>query len=929
MVCVTVKRRISLMLIMLLFVSLIANAFENQTAFGAEPSNQEMLTNGGFEDIQNGFPVGWQPTVPAQASHISSVTSTVYEGTKSLKLDDDGVGGNREVGVKTASIPIRYGYAYSIKMNANVQQGKIHLLARYYNASGAYMQDHMERSAASGWQDLSITVTPPESYSDHMVVFIYERDSESPTMVYIDAVSMVEKSLNMLDNGGFENLQNGFPVGWLPTVPAQASHITPDTSIVYEGTQSLKLHDDGVGGNREVGVKTVNIPIQPGKIYGIKLQANILQGKIYLQVRYYDANGNYQLAYTEGSATNGWQNLSLNVTPPQAYSDHMVIFIYEREAEFPTLAYIDAVSLLLKDKEDWPTGLVPRTYMHFRPADQLVTTQNAPDFSWPFIQDADNYELQIATDNSFGQIVYSKNDIKNNFYNLPTPLTPGSTYYWRVRFHKKLGWSVWSDGRQFRLEANAVTFTVPDVETILNQVPLTHPRILTNTSNLTAFRALKEGVGKPVYDKAVVNANLSAPLPSEPVLGFPRNYDQTKDEFVAAQRVVRNATLQETNIMTSAAFVYLITGNNAYGNFAKTRLLNIMKWDPEGSTNYFQVDQAFREIALSGAVTYDWIYPLLTETEKTQVLSMISTRTQTMVDDILGISSLMKNPWNSHGWTATGYVSTISTALLNDSTAINGVPMSVKAKDWFRLATPVRINVYPPVGGDEGGWASGTGYWQYSHVADKLVADVLLSATGVDLYKKAFTRNEPSFGLYFLPNGQNHGVFGDDTKYGITASTVTNSLRQAQIYQNPVMQWYANSADTGRDLTDLYYLYSYPYGDKDLPERPPVELPTAKWLKDVDWVAMHSSLYDPERISLYFKSSSYGSYNHNHADQNSFVIDAYGEALAIDAGQYDYYNSEHDRRYQRTTLAHNAITYDGNKGQKIWDMNAWMHDHIH
>lgn len=93
MVCVVVKRRISLMLVMLLFVSLITSAFVNQTAFGAEPSNQEMLTNGGFEDIQNGFPVGWQPTVPAQASHITSVTSTVYEGTKSLKLDDDGVGG--------------------------------------------------------------------------------------------------------------------------------------------------------------------------------------------------------------------------------------------------------------------------------------------------------------------------------------------------------------------------------------------------------------------------------------------------------------------------------------------------------------------------------------------------------------------------------------------------------------------------------------------------------------------------------------------------------------------------------------------------------------------------------------------------------------------------------------------------------------------
>jgi hypothetical protein len=148
---------------------------------------------------------------------------------------------------------------------------------------------------------------------------------------------------------------------------------------------------------------------------------------------------------------------------------------------------------------------------------------------------------------------------------------------------------------------------------------------------------------------------------------------------------------------------------------------------------------------------------------------------------------------------------------------------------------------------------------------------------------------------------------------------VTHTQRQAQIYQNPVMQWYADSADVGRDLS---YLFGFSYGDPSVEGRPPVELPTAKWQKDTDWVAMHSSLYDPERVSLYFKSSNFGSYGHSHADQNSFVIDAYGEQLAIDAGQYDSYLSDHDKDFTRTTLAHNAITYDGKKGQKILDMSA-------
>jgi hypothetical protein len=69
------------------------------------------------------------------------------------------------------------------------------------------------------------------------------------------------------------------------------------------------------------------------------------------------------------------------------------------------------------------------------------------------------------------------------------------------------------------------------------------------------------------------------------------------------------------------------------------------------------------------------------------------------------------------------------------------------------------------------------------------------------------------------------------------------------------------------------------------------------------------------RTSVYFKSSPYGSYNHSHADQNSFVVHARGRALAIDSGYYDYYDSPHWRDWYKQTRAHNAITFDGGQGQ--------------
>ncbi|CAI6053677.1 carbohydrate binding domain-containing protein [Cohnella sp. JJ-181] len=1240
----SVNKRVSILLILFMLGGSFANLFSSSSASAAAPAEwprgPELIANGGFESVgSDQFPATWIPTVAAEKANVTSDTTTVAAGSRSLKLNDDGVGGSREVGVKTPNIPARFGETYKVTMKANVTQGSVNLLVRYFNASNGFQQKLATASAGGGWKDLAVTVAPPADYSHHIVVYVYEGSGVAPTTAFVDAVTMTSdellanpgfeaasgglpvswsvygapasgatsvtspayeggRSVKVADssaqdalgiqsaavahspgalyraaiwanvqsgsaaltlqyfdaagtpvgsaetasaaaagwqqltvtaappasasslrllassgaeaqsvvtfdsaelritgyddtdpqpqvesiaNGGFEDAgQNGLPAVWIPTVPAQAVNLSLDTATVFEGTKSLKITDDGTATGREVGVKTPNLPIRFGETYTVKLKAKVEQGKLTVLFRGYNESNQFQQKAAEIGKTSGWQNLSVQFAPSEAYSHHAVVYIYDNTATAPTTAYVDAVTMrsdellanasfeqsagavpdrwnvveptagsvvsvtdtvyhgakavkvtdtsaqlplgirsgfiphageltykasvrasvsagaarltlqyydgdggLLGSHEagaaaaagwqkltaegatpagtafvrvllsssaadqstivfdsaelrssagpeveepqgslSWPTNLVAGTYMHFKPADQAVTSQNAPDFAWPYIVGADKYELQIAaaSDGAFSAPVYAKNDLKQNLHNLPAPLEPGNSYNWRVRFHIAAGWSEWSAAREFRLTPDAVPFLVPELDDLFDNVSATHPRILTNADDLDEFRAYKDGLGKPIFEEAKRNVNFNAPLPAEPEFDYPSDYYNLQDEaFVADIVRVTHYTRAETDMMMSAAFVYLVSGDEAYGNFAKERLLNVMTWDPLGSTNYRQVDQAFREIAYKGAIAYDWIYPLIEASDKPNILPMIVRRTQTLVDSILGSNSLYKNPWNSHGWTASGYVGTIAIALLHDDAVVNGVPLYVTAKDWFEKSVPARINIYPPVAGDDGGWASGTGYWQYSHLADKLFADVLLAASKLSLYDKAFTRNEQTFGLYFMPNGQPNGVFGDDTLNVYPALNATNAQRTAQMYQNPVVQWYANAFSFNRDLD---YLFGFTYGDPDLDSRPPVDLPTAKWQKDTDWVAMHSSLYDPERVSLYFKSSSYGSYNHNHADQNSFVINAYGEQLAIDAGQYDSYLSDHDGGFTRTTLAHNAITYDGGKGQKILDMTA-------
>jgi hypothetical protein len=80
---------------------------------------------------------------------------------------------------------------------------------------------------------------------------------------------------------------------------------------------------------------------------------------------------------------------------------------------------------------------------------------------------------------------------------------------------------------------------------------------------------------------------------------------------------------------------------------------------------------------------------------------------------------------------------------------------------------------------------------------------------------------------------------------------------------------------------------------------------------------MHSSLADKDRVSVYFKSSPYphGAFSHQLADQNSFVVNAGGQRLAIESGYYDGYKTKHWWNWLHQTRAANAITYDGGKGQ--------------
>ncbi|WP_261306495.1 DUF4962 domain-containing protein [Paenibacillus andongensis] len=542
----------------------------------------------------------------------------------------------------------------------------------------------------------------------------------------------------------------------------------------------------------------------------------------------------------------------------------------------------------------WPSSVLTGFNMPFGPEDSLVTTQNPPDFKWPVVSGADKYDLQVSRSATVSSVVYENAELTVNYYNFPHVFDSG-TWYWRVRYHTVAdGWSEWSVTRKFRIEEQNVPFVVPSVDQLMGQVGNQHPRIWTKADKLAEFRSLALTSGKEFYDEkyAWVMANINKNPPPAP----------TSVDRAYSDKVV--------NEMMDMAFVYLISGNTEVGNRAKLRLLDIAGWDTNGVTSYKSHDQIHRYITYKSAMAYDWLYDLLEPVaEKPKVQNMVQTRTETMMQDLVNNHSIAKNPFDSHGWTAFGYLGIIATAMLHDIPA---------AEDWFRSSVPAYINFMPPWGGENGGWSQGTGYWQYSNLFGKEFMDVLLSATGFNLYDKAYSRNEGLYPLYAWPKGSPKGIFGDGSEDSPGGYSVSAYTRLAQMTGDPRLKWAAQAVGSGMypDLSNYFY------GDSNLAVRPPVDMPDSRWFQDIGVVAMHSELYDPDAVSLYFRSSPYGSYNHMHADQNSFIINAFGEPLAIESGFYDDYGTDHHMYYNKQTFSSNAITYDGKNGQPINDINA-------
>ncbi|MBM4084189.1 MAG: DUF4962 domain-containing protein, partial [Planctomycetes bacterium] len=312
------------------------------------------------------------------------------------------------------------------------------------------------------------------------------------------------------------------------------------------------------------------------------------------------------------------------------------------------------------------------------------------------------------------------------------------------------------------------------------------------------------------------------------------------------------------------------------------------------------------EITRVGSRAYDYIHPLLSEAERAKCREVLAARMQQLYRALREIP-FETSPFRSHtmGW----YVPDLTEACL----AMAGEAPVEEMLDYClrQFWSPY----YPPFGGEDGGWSDGPYYWGwYWNVYARLCA-VVERATGATVGDRPLTRNAPLYKLYGNPPYSKMSPFGDGQAFPADKPQAMYVL--GAWLRNPYALWYAEQM--GFRPSGLT-AFLFPAGE--LKPRPPDDLPQARCFRDAGLVAMHSALADgPRNVQVLLRSCPFGSISHGYADQNAFVLHAFGEPLAIASGYNDLANSPHERLWARLTKASNGITVD-DEGQPPQDAAA-------
>ncbi len=482
-----------------------------------------------------------------------------------------------------------------------------------------------------------------------------------------------------------------------------------------------------------------------------------------------------------------------------------------------------------------------------------------------------------------------------SFYTPPAPLEPGE-WFWRVYSETDVT-EGWSDVNRVLIPEEAHRFTTPPVDAAAIEA-MPRPRLI----DVAAERA---ALGEAGIANLLARARSSAqqPIPDDPPIweeGDER-WPAWIDWYGEVHGAITSRTGRRLEVIAQQA---AIADSDEARDWTLELALAVASWDPQGGSAPHRGDIGAQHVLRGLNAAYDVLRDYASEEDLAIIRGALIARAE---DFRKTLKPLRGDPQNNHTWLRALAFGQSGLVLIGDHEP---------AHEWAEYVRQLYLGEFLSGMGFQGDNNEGLSYWSYGLSFIVEYADMMHTVCGIDLYQQPWLNQTARFPMYCAPPNAPGVSFADTGKpnHGIVGPYSQSYVRLlGERTGDPYALWYGGAQD--------------PVGG--VSPRPPVDLPQSILYRLIGLGVANTSLVDGrEGVTVAMHSGTYQA-GHQHADQNAFVINAYGEKLAIDSGYYDWYGSPHFKEYSSQTMAHNTILVDG-AGQAVFKqgadgrMDAWF-----
>jgi len=328
------------------------------------------------------------------------------------------------------------------------------------------------------------------------------------------------------------------------------------------------------------------------------------------------------------------------------------------------------------------------------------------------------------------------------------------------------------------------------------------------------------------------------------------------------------------------------------------------RWEPpwftaHGQRTYYPAGQLAAEVAFG----YDLLYDRLTESERALIRralvekSIIPTFKEYVADNRVMANT---SNWIAH---------TVGGALIA-AAAIAGDVKAAEAEGRFetylngllrKFEDHLAASYLP-----DGSYGEGISYQEFDLETTALAFEALKRVFGVDYWRRSHVIESLTFPLYMLAQPVSASPDMGDS-HPPSGRTIAPLIAQSK---DPTLRWFYDQFRHS-EIRDLLFF------DDSIKPREMAQLPTSRIFRDKGNAVFRTGWGADDFVFLFRAGPNF---NHNHADQGSFLLTAFGEPLVTEAGWSHYYNDPHYATFFTQAIGHNTVIVDGDpESQSVAD----------